>query len=71
MTAATSDANASLEVTPEDADDQTVDDQVGLVVGETTISVAATAEDGETKQTYTVAVKPGGGTRQEDQGSPV
>ena len=48
--------NASVEVTPEDADDQTLGDQVVLAVGETTISVAVTAEDGETTQTYTVTV---------------
>ena len=49
-------ANASVEVTPEDADDQTVGDQVALAVGETTISVAVTAEDGDTTRTYTVTV---------------
>ena len=52
--ASASDANASVEVTPEDADDQTFGDQVVLVVGETTISVAVTAQDGETTKTYTV-----------------
>ena len=52
--ASASDANASVEVTPEDADDQTFGDQVALVVGETTISVAVTAQDGETTKTYTV-----------------
>ena len=52
--ASASDANASVEVTPEDADDQTFGDQVALAVGETTISVAVTAQDGETTQTYTV-----------------
>ena len=58
--ASASDANASVEVTPEDADDQTFGDQVALAVGETTISVAVTAQDGETTQTYTVAVTRAG-----------
>ena len=39
-----------------DADDETLGDQVNLAVGETTISVAVTAEDGETGQSYTVTV---------------
>ena len=56
VTATASDANASVEVTPGDADDGTSGDQVALAVGETTISVEVTAEDGETTQTYTVAV---------------
>ena len=54
VAATASDANASVEVTPEDADDQTLGDQVNLAVGETAISVEVTAEDGETTQTYTV-----------------
>ena len=33
VTASASDANASVEVTPEDADDQTPGDQVNLAVG--------------------------------------
>ena len=56
MTATASDANASVEVTPEDADDGTSGDRVALAVGETTISVEVTAEDGEETQTYTVTV---------------
>ena len=58
--ASASDANASVEVTPEDADDQTLGDQVVLAVGETTISVEVTAQDGETTQTYTVMVTRAG-----------
>ena len=60
VTATASDANASVEVTPEDADDGASGDQVALEVGETTISVEVTAEDGETTQTYTVAVTRAG-----------
>ncbi len=60
VTATASDANASVEVTPEDADDGTSGDQVALVVGKTTISVEVTAEDGETTQTYTVTVTRAG-----------
>ena len=56
VTATASDANASVEITPEDADDGTSGDQVALVVGKTTISVEVTAQDGETTQTYTVKV---------------
>ena len=56
VTATASDANASVEVTPEDADDGTSGDRVALAVGETTISVEVTAEDGEETQTYTVTV---------------
>ena len=56
VTATASDGNASVEVTPVDADDETLGDQVNLAVGETTISVAVTAEDGETGQSYTVTV---------------
>ena len=60
VTAMASDANASVEVMPEDADDGTSGDQVALGVGETTISIEVTAEDGETAQTYTVAVTRAG-----------
>ena len=60
VTATASDANASMEVTPEDADDGTSGDQVALVVGETTIRVEVTAEDGETTQTYTVTMTRAG-----------
>ena len=56
VAATASDANASVEVTPEDADGGTSGDQVTLKVGETTIGVEVTAEDGETTQTYTVTV---------------
>ena len=38
VTATASDANASVEVTPVDADGQTLGDQVALAVGETTVS---------------------------------
>ena len=60
VTATASDANASVEVTPEDADDGISGDQVALAVGETTLSVEVTAEDGETTQTYTVIVTRAG-----------
>ena len=60
VTASASDANASVEVTPEDADDQTPGDQVNLAVGETTISVEVMAQDGETTRTYTVTVTRAG-----------
>ena len=60
VTASASDANASVEVTPEDADDQTPGDQVNLAVGETTISVEVTAQDGVTTRTYTVTVTRAG-----------
>ena len=60
VSATASDGNASVEITPEDADDQTLGDQVALVVGETTISVEVTAEDGETTKTYTVTVTRAG-----------
>ena len=35
VNATVSDANASVEITPEDADDETPGDQVNLAVGET------------------------------------
>ena len=38
VNATASDANASVEITPEDADDETPGDQVNLAVGETTIT---------------------------------
>ena len=60
VTASANDANASVEVTPEDADDQTPGDQVNLAVGETTISVEVTAQDGVTTRTYTVTVTRAG-----------
>ena len=60
VTASASDSNASVEVTPEDADDGTSGDQVALAVGETAIAVEVTAQDGVTTQTYTVTVTRGG-----------
>ena len=60
VTTSTSDANASVEVSPEDADDQTLGEQVDLAVGETTINVEVTAEDGETARSYTVTVTRAG-----------
>ena len=60
VSATASDGNASVEITPEDADDQTLGEQVALMVGETTISVEVTAEDGETTKTYTVTVMRAG-----------
>ena len=56
VTAAPTDTNASVVITPTDADTGTDGHQVALPVGDTTISVKVTAEDGETTQTYTVTV---------------
>ena len=60
VTASASDAYAGVEVTPEDADDRTLGDQVDLAVGETTISVEVTAQDGLTTRTYMVTVTRAG-----------
>ena len=60
VTTSASNANASVQVTPEDADDQTLGDQVALAVGETTISVEVTAQDGVMTRTYTVTVTRAG-----------
>ena len=60
VTARAGDANAKVEVTPEDADDGASGDQVALAVGETTISVQVTAQDGDTTQTYTLTVTRAG-----------
>ena len=60
MTATARDENASVEVTSEDADDQTLGDQVALAVGETTVAIEVIAEDGETTRTYMVTVTRAG-----------
>ena len=60
VTATARDENASVEVTPEDADDQTLGDQVALAVGETTVAIEVIAEDGETTRTYMVTVTRAG-----------
>ena len=60
VTATARDENASVEVTPEDADDQTLGDQVALAVGETTVAIEVIAEDGETTRTYMVTVARAG-----------
>ena len=60
VTATASDGSASVEVTPEDADDQTLGDQVALAVGETTVAIEVIAEDGETTRTYMVTVTRAG-----------
>ena len=60
VTATARDENASVEVTPEDADDQTLGDQVALAVGETTVAIKVIAEDGETTRTYMVTVTRAG-----------
>ena len=60
VTATARDENASVEVTSEDADDQTLGDQVALAVGETTVAIEVIAEDGETTRTYMVTVTRAG-----------
>ena len=61
VTATASDENASVAVTPGDADGGTEGHQVDLPVGEAVITVEVTAQDGETTAMYVVRV-----TRQEE-----
>ena len=56
VTPTTTDADATVAITPTDADDAAAGHQVSLAVGETAISVAVTAADGTTTNTYTVTV---------------
>ena len=56
VTATTTDGDATFDITPADADDAAAGHQVSLAVGETAISVAVTAADGTTTNTYTVTV---------------
>ena len=56
VTPTASDANATVSITPDDADTGTTGHQVDLVVGDIEITVTVTAEDGATTQTYTVTV---------------
>ena len=56
VTATANDDGATLEITPGDADAATDGHQVALGVGDTTVSVTVTAEDGTTTQTYAVTV---------------
>ena len=56
VTATPSDENAGVEVAPPDADAETAGHQVSLAVGDNEIAATVTAEDGETTETYTVAV---------------
>ena len=56
VTPTPSHAAAGVVITPGDADSITAGHQVNLDVGDTVISVAVTAEDGMTKQTYSVTV---------------
>ena len=60
VTATASDENASVAVTPGDADGETEGHQVDLPVGEAVITVEVTAQDGETTETYTVTVTRAG-----------
>ncbi len=56
VTATTSHGGAEVEITPPDADGTLDGHQVSLAVGETVVAATVTAEDGETTQSYTVAV---------------
>ena len=56
VTATTTDADATVAITPADADDVKDGYQVSLEVGETVISAVVTAADGTTTNTYTVTV---------------
>ena len=56
VTATPNDDGATVEIAPADADDTTDGHQVSLAVGDTTVSVTVTAEDGTTMQTYAVTV---------------
>ncbi len=56
MSATAEHSEASVEVTPVDADAVAAGHQVDLPVGETSINVAVKAEDGEPTATYSVAV---------------
>ena len=60
VSATASDGNASVVITPGDSDGMATGHQVNLVVGETTVNVVVTAEDGEATQTYTVSVTRAG-----------
>ena len=55
VAATTAHAEATVAITPVDADAETGGHQVGLAVGETTVRVTVTAEDDSTK-TYTLTV---------------
>ena len=52
----TAGSNATYEIAPADADDQTAGHQVDLAVGETEITVTVTSEDGTATTEYTVTV---------------
>ncbi len=56
VTAVPKHSGARAAITPADADGTTVDHEVSLAVGETTLTVKVTAADGTTTKTYTVAV---------------
>ena len=60
VTAAAGDANAEAVITPADSDAEADGHQVPLAVGETVVSVAVTAQDGETTRTYEVTVTRAG-----------
>ena len=56
VTATANDDGATVVILPADAADATDGHQAALAVGDTAVSVAVTAEDGTTTQTYTVTV---------------
>ncbi len=56
VTATANDDGATVAIVPADADDTADDHQVTLGVGDTTVSVTVTAEDGTTMQTYAMTV---------------
>ena len=60
VSATATDSYAGVAVTPGDADTVAAVHQVNLAVGETTVSVVVTAEDGVMTRTYEVTVKSAG-----------
>ena len=56
IAATASDTGASLVYSPTDADTNTGDHQVNLSVGDNTVTITATAEDGTTTKAYTLTI---------------
>lgn len=56
VTPTTGDSNATMAITPGDANSTAAGHQVNLSVGDTTIMVVVTAQNGTTRETYTVTV---------------
>ena len=56
VAATTSDANADVVITPDDTDSVVDDHQVDLNVGENTVTVTVTAEDGTTTKAYIITI---------------